>query len=153
MKLESKNEFIRGIVSGAISATVICLFLELLEWIGLCKHCWLFLAGQPIMHFNHGFWPSAFATLVHLGVGSLWGVISAFLFSKVFTDQYYLIKGLAIGFALFFLHFGLLAETFHYPPDLRMDLLTLFFFFLSYLFYGGLTSFLLRRFSAAKHLR
>lgn len=55
MKLETENEFVRGTVSGAISATAICLFSELFEAIGLAKHCWLYLAGQPIMNFNHGF--------------------------------------------------------------------------------------------------
>ncbi|NLW55648.1 MAG: hypothetical protein GX050_03315 [Firmicutes bacterium] len=145
MKLETENEFVRGTVSGAISATAICLFSELFEAIGLAKHCWLYLAGQPIMNFNHGFLPTVFAILLHLGIGSFWGVISAFLFSKVFTDRYYLLKGIVIGFAIFFLHFGLLNQTFHYRPALRADLLTLFIFFLSYLLYGGLTAFLLRK--------
>ncbi len=151
MRFEAENEFIRGAASGAISAIAICLLSELLELLSLTKFCWLYLAGQAVMNFQHSFWQSVFSFLIHLGVGSFWGVFIAFLFSKVFTGRYYLLKGLAIGFAIFFLHFGLLAQPFHYRPDLRTDFPTLLTHFLSYLLYGSLTAFLLHKLPFKPH--
>lgn len=147
MKLASENEFIRGSIAGSISAVVICLLFEVLERFGLVKNCWLFMAGQPVMKFTHNFLLGAFAFLIHLGVGAFWGIIIAFIFSKVFSDKYSIMKGLVIGLAIFFLHIGILANAFHYPPTLREDPLTVFFIFLSYLIYGGLTIFILKKLS------
>ena len=103
------------------------------------------MAGQAVFQFNHTFWEGVFASLIHLGVGGLWGVIIAFLYSKVFNGRYYLLKVSLIGSTIFFLHIGLLADTLHYPAKLRKDPLTVFFIFLSYLIYGALTSFILKK--------
>ena len=145
MKLAFDNEFSRGAIAGTLSAIVICLFLEVLEWAGLAKHCWLFMAGQAMFRFTHTFWEGAFAFLVHLGLGGFWGVVITFLYSKVFSEDYLISKGLLIGSAIFFLHIGLLADVLHYPAKLREDPLTVFIIFLSYLIYGGLTSFILKK--------
>lgn len=145
MKLESENEFIRGAIAGSISAAVICLSFEVLEKIDLVKHCWLFMAGQAVMQFKHSLWQAVFAFLIHLGVGVFWGVIIAFLFSKVFSDRYYILKGAAFGFAIFFLHLGLLGKALHYPEKMQEETLTTFFIILSYLLYGVLTSFILKK--------
>lgn len=145
MKLASENEFIRGAIAGSLSAAVICLSFEALEWFGLVKHCWLFMAGQSVMQFRHNALFGAFAFLIHLGVGVFWGVIIAFLFSKVFSDRYYILKGSAFGLAIFFLHVGLLSKALHYPEKMREETLTIFFIFLSYLFYGALSSFILKK--------
>lgn len=143
MKLELKNEFIRGAVAGAISAVVICLFMELMERLHVVKHCWLFMAGQAVMQFKHHGFISVFSFLLHLGVGSFWGIFMAFLFSKVFTDRYYIFKGILAGLAIFFLHVGLLHRALNYPQAMREDPLSVFFIFLSYLIYGALTAYLI----------
>jgi hypothetical protein len=139
MKVLSEKEFIRGVVAGSISAVVICLFFEVLEQLGLARHCWLFMAGQAIMEFKHTFWQSAFAFPIHLGVGAFWGIFIAFLFSKIFTKRYYILKSLLIGLAIFFLHIGLLSKALHYPAKMREDILSVFFILLSYLIYAVLT--------------
>jgi hypothetical protein len=149
LKLASENEFIRGTIAGAISAAVICMFFEALELLGLAKHCWLFMAGQPVMQFTHSGWQVAFAFLIHLGVGAFWGVIIAFLFSKIFTDRFYIFKGALFGLAIFFLHIGLLFTPFHYPAKMRHEPLTVFFIFLSYLIYGVLTAGILKNYGGS----
>jgi hypothetical protein len=145
MKLELENIFVRGVIAGSISAVVICLFMEVFELLGLATKCWLFMAGQAVMHFKHTLWPSLFALLVHLGVGAFWGVIIALLFSMVFTTKHYLFKGWVMGISIFFLHLGLLSKVLHYPPQLREDPVTLFLIFLSYILYGGLVATLLKK--------
>ncbi len=142
MKFETKNEFSRGSIAGAISAVVICLFVEVFEWLKIAKHCWLFIAGQAVMHFNHDLWQGSFALLLHLGIGSLWGVVIAFMLKMVKAEKY-LVKGAVIGLAIFFLHFGLLAKGLHYPEPMREDPMTLFIIFTSYLIYGALTAWLI----------
>ena len=107
MKLESFNEFTKGATAGVLSSVVICLFLEVLEKLGLVKHCWLFMAGQSVMQFDHSFWQVVFSFFIHLGVGAFWCIFIAFLLSKVFTDRNYLLKGFVIGSTIFFLHLGL----------------------------------------------
>lgn len=146
-KLESENEFTRGAIAGSISAAVICLLSECFEWLGLLGHCWLFMAGQPVMEFSHTPLPLAFSFLIHLGVGSFWGVIMAFLFSKVFTDRGYLLKGLLIGLAIFFFHVGFLDTVLKYPATMRGEFFTVFFTFITYLIYGGLTAVILKKLS------
>ncbi len=148
IQFESVNEFGRGAIAGSLSAIVICLFLELLELMGLAKHCWLFMAGQAVMQFQHVLLPVALAFLIHIGVGVFWGVIIAFLFTKVFTDRYHILKGLAIGAAIFFFHLGLLSQVLNYPPALRNDIVTIFFIFLSYLLYGALTAIIIKKIPA-----
>lgn len=145
MKLATENEFIRGSIAGSLSAVVICLLFEVLEKFNLIKNCWLFLAGQSVMNFSHNFLLGSFAFLIHLGVGTFWGIIIAFVFSKMFSDKYSILKGFVIGFVIFFLHIGILANMFHYPQELREHPLTVFFIFLSYLIYGALTSFVLKK--------
>lgn len=153
MKLLTEKEFIRGVISGSISAVVICSLFEVLEMLGLAKHCWLFMAGQSIMEFKHNFWQGTFAFIIHLGVGSFWGVIIAFLFSKVFTDRYDVLKSIFIGLAIFFLHIGLLSNVLHYPAKMREEPSTVFFIFLSYLIYSTLTAFILKKLSKKESQR
>ena len=145
MKLETDNEFIRGTVAGSISATVICVLLEVLEAIGLAKHCWLFMAGQAFMYFQHTPGQIALALLIHLFIGSFWGIIIAFLYSKIFTDRFALIKSSVIGAIIFFFHFGLFDKVLKYPPKLRGETMTLFMIFLSYLIYCLLVTVLLKK--------
>jgi hypothetical protein len=146
-KLLSENEFIHGAVAGLVSAAVICLLSEVSELFGLSKHCWLFMAGQSVMEFKHTFWQVIFAFIIHLGVGSFWGVIIAFLFSKIFTERYYLLKSSLIGLAIFFLHMGLLAKALHYPAKIREETSTVFFIFLSYFIYAILTTAIIMKLS------
>lgn len=153
MRLATENEFIRGAIAGSISAAVICLSFEVLEKFGLVKHCWLFMAGQAVMQFNHNLWQTIFAFLIHLGVGTFWGVIIAFLFSKVFSDRFYILKGSLFGLAIFFLHLGLLDKALHYPAKMREETLTVFFIFLSYLVYGALTSFIIKKLPGKEPVR
>lgn len=82
MKFETENEFIRGSAAGSLSAAFICLFLETFERYGLAKHCWLYLAGQSVTHFQHNALAGTLGLLIHLGVGAFWGVLIAFLFQK-----------------------------------------------------------------------
>ena len=145
MKLETSNEFLRGAIAGSISAFVICLLMEVFERLGLAKHCWLFMAGQPIMQFQHHWPQTMFALLIHLGVGAFWGIIIAFLFSKWFTDRHYVLKSLVIGSAIYFLHLGLLFKTLNYPAKMRSELFTNFLIFVSYLIYGVLTVIIIRK--------
>ncbi|HYH03777.1 MAG TPA: hypothetical protein VEC37_11780 [Bacillota bacterium] len=145
MKLESQNEFIRGTITGSVSATVICLLLEVFEWLGLAKHCWLFMAGQSIMQFKHTAPQVAFAFLIHLGVGSFWGIIIAFLFSRVLTERHFILKSMVIGSIIFFFHLGILPKVLSYPPILRSETSTLSIIFLSYMVYSVLTSIILNK--------
>ncbi|MGE5606649.1 MAG: hypothetical protein ACM3YE_13285 [Bacteroidota bacterium] len=153
MKLASEDEFIRGAIAGSISAIAICLALEVLEKFSLVEHCWLFMAGEAVMQFKHSIWQAVFAFLIHLGVGVFWGVIIAFLFSKVFSDRYYILKGLVFGLTIFFLHLGLLDKALHYPAKMREETLTVFFIFLSYLLYGMLTAFILKKVPGKEQVR
>lgn len=146
MKFASGNEFIQGTMAGAIGAIVICFVMELLELIGIAKHCWLFMAGQAVMEFKHNnFLAVTLAFLIHLGVGSFWGVIIAFLFSKVFMAKYYLLKSAIFGMAIFFLHIGLLSKALHYPDAMRENLPTVFFILITYIMYGLLTAIILKK--------
>ncbi len=145
MKLETDNEFSRGAIAGTVSATIICLFLEAMEKLGLTGFCWFFMAGHAVLEFKHGTLFNVFAFLVHLGVGAFWGVIIAFLYTKVFSGRYLISKGLLIGSSIFFFHIGLMAKALHYPAQLREDPLTVFIIYLSYLIYGALTSVILEK--------
>jgi hypothetical protein len=92
-KLDWEDIFLRGTIAGSLSAAVICLFIEFFEMFGLAKHCWLFMAGQAVMQFQHTFWQATFAFLIHLGVGAFWGVVIAILLSGFFSGRHYLFKG------------------------------------------------------------
>ncbi|HHZ20395.1 MAG TPA: hypothetical protein GX391_07805 [Firmicutes bacterium] len=150
-KFETNDEFMCGAIAGALSALLICLLMELLEVLGLIKHCWLFMAGNAVLHYEHGnIFHVVFGLLLHLGIGAFWGVIIAILFSKVFTEKHYLLKSLVVSTAIFFLHLGLLAKALNYPAKLRKDAVAMFFIFVSYLLYGGLTVYLLKKLSCQR---
>lgn len=83
--------------------------------------------------------------VISVGIGMFWGVIIAFLYSKVFTEHGYILKGIGIGFSIFIFHLGILDEHFHYPKFVHEETGTLLAFAISYLIYGIVTSICLRK--------
>src|SRR5690554_6886099 len=114
-RLETNNEFDKGIHAGFISSTIMYFFLEILYWMEFIEFGQSFLAGNTVFTYSPGILMYIISYIVSVGIGMFWGVIIAFLYSKVFTEHRYILKGIGFAFAIFIFHLGILDEFFQYP--------------------------------------
>jgi hypothetical protein len=74
-----------------------------------------------------------------------WGIIIAFLFTKIFTGEHYLLKTFFMSYCIFFFHLGFLDEPFHYKREIHEQTMELLIILSGYLLYGLILGILLKK--------
>lgn len=143
--LEDEDQFIKGLWAGLIANVVMFIFVEIFRWVGLTKYGVSYLAGDTVFTFKNNLAMNLISFMVHSGVGMFWGIIFAFLFTKVFSSDYYLLKSIFISFCIFFFHLGFLDEPFHYAREIHEQTADLLIILLGYLIYGVLVAVILKK--------
>ncbi len=144
-KLEQRQEFIRGSLAGAIGATVKYGFNELMQAVNLAKYDNNATAITVIMkgyEHNLAFWLFGFMTA--LIIGAFFGVIIAFMFSYILTEEHYIIKAVGVGAGIWLFNFGITARIFHYPADITWHLGDVVTMLLSLILYSVITVYSLK---------
>lgn len=143
-QLEQRREFIKGALAGVIAATIMFIFVESFRWVGLTKYGQGYLAGDTVFTYKNNFGMNVIAFFISNGVGVFWGVIIAFLFTKVFSGDFYILKIVFISFCIFFFHLGILDEFFHYEREIHEKTLDLLVILSGYIVYGLSMAFTLK---------
>jgi len=87
-RLESNNEFIKGGIAGAVSAVAMFFFIELFRWLGITKYGQAYLASDIVFTYKDTLLMNLIGLFNSIMIGSFWGVVIAFLYSYVFTEDY-----------------------------------------------------------------
>lgn len=144
-KLEQRQEFIRGSLAGAMGAVVKYGFNELMQVMHLAKYDNNATAITVVMKgYEHSlaFWLFGFMTA--LIIGAFFGVIIAFMFSYIFTEELYIIKAIGIGVGIWLFNFGFASRAFHYPSDMAWNLGDIISMLLSLILYSIITVYSLK---------
>ncbi len=136
MHLEQKQEFMKGALAGFIAGVVMFIYVESFQWIGLTKFGISSLAGDTVFTYTNNLGMNLLAFMVSSGISVFWGIIFAFLFTKVFSSDFYLAKILFMSFCIFFFHLGFLDEPFHYKREIHEDTFELLIILSGYILYG-----------------
>ncbi len=144
-RLENENQFIKGVWAGLIANIIMYFFVEIFRWVGLTEYGVSYLAGDTVFTFKNDFGMNLIAFMIHSGVGMFWGIIFAFLFTKVFSGDYYLLKTIFGGFCIFFFHLGFLDEAFHYTRKIHERTGDLLVILGGYIIYGILVGVILKK--------
>lgn len=143
--LENEEQFIKGLRAGLIAAIVMFFFVEIFRWAGLTRYGVSYLAGDTVFSFKNNLAMNLISFMVHSAVGVFWGIVFAFLFTKVFSGDYYLLKSIFGGFCIFFFHLGFLDEFFHYTRKIHEQTGDLLVILCGYIIYGIITAVLLKK--------
>lgn len=145
-KLERRDDFFKGAVAGMIGAVVKYGFNELMQFLQIAKYDNNATAltvvfsqyERSLLYWTIGF--------IHaLLIGAFFGVVIAFTFDYIFTEKYYLLKGIGIGVAIYFFNFGIMSNFFNYPADIAKlpgDIISMFF---SLVIYAVVTVYALKK--------
>ncbi len=143
--METNREFVKGAVAGGIAAAVMYVFIEFFRWIGVTEFGLSYLSGDTVFNFQNNIVMNVIALIIAIGVGMFWGVILAFLFSKVLSGDFYQFKAVFISFCIFFFHLGFLDEPFHYTRKIHDKTLDLLIILAGYLLYGYLLGLMFKK--------
>lgn len=145
-RLERRNDFIKGAVAGIVGATAKYAFNELAQFLRIAKYDNNATALTVVFseyQKSPFFWAIGFIHAIF--IGAFFGVLIAFAFDYIFTEKYYLLKGVAIGVFIYFFNFGIMANFFNYPPDLSTLPGDVVAMFLSLVIYAVVTACTLKR--------
>lgn len=134
--LENEDQFIKGAWAGLIAGIVMFIFVEIFRWVGLTKYGVSYLAGDTAFTYENNLVMNLLAFVIHSGVGVFWGIVLAFIFTKVLSSDYYLVKTIFISFCIFFFHLGFLDEPFHYKREIHEQTTDLAVILCGYIIYG-----------------
>lgn len=141
--IEREDEVYRGTVGGLIAGLFMLGFIQLFNHWGLTKHGILFFAGETVFKFSHKPGMIALSILIHLGVSIFWGILITFIMSAL-SNRIYYFKVAFICFCIFFFHFGLLDEPFHYPKEYHEHTFDMVIILIGYVLYGLVLGFMIR---------
>jgi hypothetical protein len=68
MKLENKQEFIKGVIAGLIAGIALFIFIESFRWMGLTKFGASYLAGDIVFTFKNNFGMNVLAFFISNGI-------------------------------------------------------------------------------------
>lgn len=145
IKLERREEFIKGSLAGISGATVKYAFNELVQYIHIAKYDNNSTAlGVVMKSWEHTtlYWILGF--LNALIIGAFFGVIIAFMFSYIISDKYYLLKGAMIGVGIWLFNFGVMAKVFNYPKDIAASPGDVYSMLASLIIYAIVTTYCLK---------
>lgn len=151
-KFETKNELLIGSIAGAIATIPKYYWNELMQLIGVTKFDNNWTAFSVVLNnYNHTKIEVYFAFLTAIIIGMFFGVILAFLFSKVFTSHLYLLKGAIYGAGIWLFNFGIASYAFFkYPTALREEVGIAVSMLTSLILYGVLSAYILKKFGIFK---
>lgn len=143
MLIEREDEFYRGMLGGLVAGLVMLGISELFRHFKVIKYGILFFAGETVFKFTHTPGMIALAVLIHLGISIFWGVLMTFILSTL-TNRLYYFKNAFMSFCIFFFHFGILDEPFHYPREYHQHTMDMVIILLSYVIFGLILGFMVR---------
>lgn len=144
-QIEKNREFIKGALAGLIAGVTMFIFVETFRWVGITQYGVSYLAGDTVFTFQNNLSMNLIALMVHCGVGVFWGVILSFVFSKILSSDFYLLKVVFFSFCIFFFHLGFLDEPFHYKREIHEQTLDLLIILAGYILYGFIVAIGLKR--------
>lgn len=142
---ETAHEFKKGAVAGLIAATLMFFFIEIFSWLELIKFGQSYLGGETVFNYKNTLIIKIISFFMSVSIGMFWGVLLAFLFTKTFTDELYILKGMGFAFIIFVFHLGILDESFHYKRELHEETLNLLIILIGYMIFGATTALILKR--------
>jgi hypothetical protein len=145
-KLERNNEFIFGSAAGMIGAMVKYGFNELMQVLNIARYDNNATSLTVVMkdyEYTPVYW--AFGFVNALFIGAFFGLVIAFMFSYIFTERYYLLKGAGIGIGIWLFNFGFAAKVFNYPPSIQYSLGDIVSMLLSLIIYAMVTVYSLKK--------
>jgi len=146
VKLEQRDEFWKGSISGAVGAAVKYGFNELMQFLKIAKYDNNATAITVVMRtYEHTllFW--LFGFLTALIIGAFFGVFIAFIYSYIFTEKHLYLKATGIGTGIWLFNFGIASRAFHYPPDIKLSLGDIVSMLLSLIIYSLVTVYVLAK--------
>lgn len=144
-RFEKKQEFIKGALAGLVASIVMFVFVEFFHWLGLTKFGISALAGDTVFTYKDNLEMNIIAFFIHCCIGVFWGVIISFLFTKVFSTDFYPLKIIFISFYIFFFHSGFLDDVFHYKREFHKQTFDLLIILSGYILYGFILAIGLKR--------
>ncbi|WP_366922936.1 hypothetical protein MFMK1_003417 [Metallumcola ferriviriculae] len=145
-KLEQRHEFVRGTWAGIIGAIAKYIFNELMQVLNIAKYDNNATAITVVMkgyEHNLAFW--LFGFLAAMIIGAFFGVIIAFMYSYIFTEESYLFKAAGLGVAIWLFNFGLISKAFHYPADIKWSMGDVLSMLVSLIIYSMITAYSLKQ--------
>ena len=144
-RFETANEFKKGIIAGIISAIIMYFFIETFSWLDIIKFGQSYFGGETVFNYKDNLIIKIISFFMSVGFGMFWGIILAFSFSKVLTEELYILKGLTFSFIIFVFHLGILDESFHYKREIHEETLNLLIILIGYMIYGSMTAIILKK--------
>ncbi|MFZ5946055.1 MAG: DUF6789 family protein [Bacillota bacterium] len=143
--METKDEFIKGVIAGAIGSLLLFLFVQAFNLLSLIKYDQFRLAGEVVFNYQPNLFNKFIGFFMTIALGAFWGIILAFVFTKLLNGNFYILKGIVFAFSIFILNLGFLDVVFQYPKDLHDSSLNILVFLLGYCIYGITTAIILKR--------
>jgi len=137
-----------GVVGGLIGTIGMHLINLILKYLGIVKITSIQITATLFLNWNQA--NTIYGTIIglinHLFIGSIIGVIIAFVF-KYFGKDYYLIKGLGITGLGYLVGMGFVIPLIGAVPQIRSDTLTLLGHIISYTVFGIISSYVIAHYS------
>lgn len=144
-KLEKKNEFMSGSFAGAVGAAVKYAFNEIMQAAGIAAYDNNATAVTVVMiEYRETITYAVFGFFTALTIGAFFGVIIAFTFSRILTENNYFIKSAGLGVWIWLFNFGLISKVFNYPEGIRHSLNDTVVMLISLIIYSVVTAYVLK---------
>lgn len=145
LRLERKQEFLKGSIAGCVGATVKYIYNELMQLLNIAKYDNNATAlGVVLKSWEHTplYWLLGFITA--LIIGAFFGVLIAFIYTYVLSHRQKYFKAIGIGIGIWLFNVGFMSRFFFYPEDIMISVGDVFYSLLiSLIIYGVVTVFTL----------
>lgn len=144
-KLETKNEFVLGVIAGMIGAAVKYFFNELMQLVNIAAYDNNSTAITTVMNNLKGTLAyDIFGFVTALLIGGFFGVILAFAYTWILSEKNYQFKAAGYGIGIWFLNFSVMSKVFGYPKGIALSLNDIIAMLLSLIIYAMVTAYALK---------
>lgn len=147
LKLERKQEFIKGSIAGCVGAIAKYTYNELMQVLNIAKYDNNSTSlGVALKSWEHTpvYWVLGFITA--LIIGAFFGVLIAFIYTYVLSHRKKYFKAIGIGIGIWLFNVGFMSRFFSYPEDFKLSIGDVFYSLLiSLIIYGVVTVYTLEK--------
>ncbi|MGI6227283.1 MAG: hypothetical protein ACOYJ1_13620 [Peptococcales bacterium] len=146
VKLERREEFLKGSFAGVVGAIAKYGFNELAQFLQLSKYDNNATAITVIMKgYEHNIYFWLFGFITALMIGAFFGVMIAFMYTYVFSERRIYLKAIGIGIGIWLINFGVFSRIFSYPTDIKYRLGDVLSMLISLIIFSLITVITLKR--------
>lgn len=146
IKLERRDEFLKGSFAGILGAIAKYGFNELAQFLKISKYDNNATAITVIMKgYENNIYYWLFGFMTALIIGAFFGVLIAFMYTYVFSEKKIYLKSIGIGISIWLINFGFISRLFDYPTDIRYRLGDVLSMLISLIIFAVVTVFTLSR--------